>query len=323
MREFTITGGDVGKRLDKWLMKQMPAVSLSLIQKYIRLKRVKVNGKGAQRDTRLNSGDLLQLYVNDECFERPKREDPFLRDFRVKMTIVYEDENLILIDKQPGVLVHPDEHEKVQTLLTHVRAYLYQKGEYDSKDPDAFTPAPCNRIDRFTGGIVIFAKNAEALHICDKKIRDREIDKNYLCVALGEMKPGAPRMIDSYIVKTPDAKKVQVAHRPGPNAQHAQTRMQVLACGNGLSLVHCELLTGRTHQIRAQMADIGHPLLGDNQYGDRRRNMKYGREGQALYAYQLTFNFRTDAGVLAPLNGQTFQVRRVPFLADYFPDFEF
>lgn len=323
MREFTITNGDAGKRLDKWLMKQMPAVSLSLIQKYIRLKRVKLNGKGAQRDTRLAAGDLLQLYVNDECFEQPKREDPFLRDFRVRLTIVYEDENLLLIDKQPGIMVHPDEHEKVQTLLTHVRAYLYQKGEYDSKDPSAFCPAPCNRIDRFTGGIVIFAKNADALHMADRKIRDREIDKRYLCIALGEMKPGAPRMIDSYIVKLPDMKKVQVAHRPGPHAQHAQTRIQPLAAKNGLSLVHCELLTGRTHQIRAQMADIGHPLLGDNQYGDRRRNARYDREFQALYAYQLTFDFRTDAGVLNPLNGRTFQVRRVPFLADYFPEYEF
>lgn len=323
MREFTITGSDAGKRLDKWLMKQMPTVSLSLIQKYIRLKRVKVNGKGAQRDTRLADGDLLQLYVNDECFLQPKREDTFLRDFRVRLTIVYEDENLLLIDKQPGIMVHPDEHEKVQTLLTHVRAYLYQKGEYDSKAPNAFHPAPCNRIDRFTGGIVIFAKNAAALHMADRKIRDREIDKRYLCVALGEMKPSAPRMIDSFILKSPDAKKVQVVHRAQPGAQRAQTRIQPLASANGLSLVHCELLTGRTHQIRAQMADIGHPLLGDNQYGDRRRNARYGREGQALYAYQLTFNFATDAGVLNPLNGRTFQVRKVPFLADYFPDFTF
>lgn len=323
MREFTITGSDAGKRLDKWLMKQMPAVSLSLIQKYIRLKRVKLNGKGAQRDTRLVAGDLLQLYVNDECFAQPRREDPFLRDFHVRLTIVYEDENILLIDKQPGVLVHPDEHEKVQTLLTHVRAYLYQKGEYDSKDPAAFTPAPCNRIDRFTGGIVIFAKNDAALHIADRKIRDREIDKRYLCVALGEMKPSAPRMIESYILKAPEMKKVQVTHRPQPGAQTAQTRIQPLACRNGLSLVHCELLTGRTHQIRAQMADIGHPLLGDNQYGNRRKNAQYGREFQALYAYQLTFSFRTDAGVLNPLNGRTFQVRRVPFLADYFPDYTF
>ena len=321
MREFTISGSDVGKRLDKWLMKQMPAVSLSLIQKYIRLKRVKVNGKGAQRDTRLSDGDLLQLYVNDECFEQPKRVDTFLQEFRVKMTIVYEDENLILIDKQPGVMVHPDEHEKVQTLLTHVRAYLYQKGEYDSKNPESFCPAPCNRIDRFTGGIVIFAKNAAALRMADRKIREREIDKRYLCIALGEMRRDA-RLIDSYIVKNPDAKKVSVAHRPGPNAQRAQTFVQPLAEKNGLSLVHCELLTGRTHQIRAQMADIGHPLLGDNQYGDRRRNERFGREGQALYAYQLTFNFRTDAGCLENLNGRTFTVRRVPFLEEYFPDYQ-
>lgn len=321
MRQFTIAAADADKRLDKWLMKQMPAVPASLIQKYIRLKRVKLNGKGAQRDARLREGDVLNLYVGDECFAQPKREDAFLRDFRARLTIVYEDENLLLIDKQPGVLVHPDEHEKVQTLLTHVRAYLYQKGEYDSKDPSAFTPAPCNRIDRFTGGIVIFAKNAEALRIADRKIRGREIDKRYLCVALGEMRPGQG-LLDGYILKSPEQKRVQVLHHPAPGAQRAQTKMEVLAARNGLSLVHCQLLTGRTHQIRAQMADVGHPLLGDGQYGDRRRNQRYGREFQALYAYQLTFAFQTDAGILSPLNGRTFQVRRVPFLRDYFPDYE-
>ena len=320
MKQFTIAAADADRRLDKWLMKQMPAVPASLIQKYIRLKRVKLNGRGAQRDTRLQPGDVLCLYVPDECFERPRREDPFLRDFPVRLDVVYEDEHLLLIDKRPGVLVHPDEHEKVQTLLTHVRAYLYQKGEYDSKNPEAFTPAPCNRIDRFTGGIVIFAKTAEALHVADRKIRDREIDKRYLCVALGEMRRGTG-LLDGYILKSPEQKRVQVLHRPAPGAQHAQTKIEVLDSANGLSLVHCQLLTGRTHQIRAQMAEIGHPLLGDGQYGDRRRNQRYGREFQALYAYQLTFEFRSDAGVLNPLNGRTFQVRQVPFLRDYFPDY--
>lgn len=320
MKEYIISAADANKRLDKWLLRQLPAASAGLIQKAIRLKRVKLNGKGAQRDTRLSEGDVLQLYLPDDCFAQPRREDPFLRDFRVRLNIVHEDENLLLIDKQPGIMVHPDAHEKVQTLLTHVRAYLYQKGEYDSKDPAAFTPAPCNRIDRFTGGIVIFAKNSEALHIADRKIRDREIDKRYLCVALGEMRKTS-RMLDSYILKSPEQKKVQVLHQPVPGAQRAQTHIEVLAAGNGLSLVHCELLTGRTHQIRAQMADIGHPLLGDGQYGDRRRNQRYGREFQALYAYQLTFRFRTDAGILSPLDGRTFQVKSVPFLRDYFPDF--
>lgn len=321
MKQFTITDADAGRRLDRWLMKQMPSVPASLIQKYIRLKRVKCNGKGVQRDARLQPGDVLTLYVPDECFERPRREDPFLRDFPVHLNIVYEDEHLLLIDKRPGVLVHPDEHEKVQTLLNQVRAYLYRKGEYDSGDPEAFTPAPCNRIDRFTGGIVIFAKTAEALRMADRKIRDREIDKRYLCVALGEMRRGTG-LLDSYILKAPGQKRVQVLHRPEPGAQRAQTEIEVLDSANGLSLVRCRLLTGRTHQIRAQMADIGHPLLGDGQYGDSRRNRRYGRTFQALYADQLTFRFRSDAGVLNRLNGRTFQVERVPFLRDCFPNYD-
>ena len=130
MREFTIGQNDAGQRLDRWLSKTLPVLPAPLAQKYIRIKRVKLNGKGAKRDTRLQKGDLLQLYINDEFFETPTPENAFLSVFKPQLNIVYEDENLMLLDKRPGMVVHPDENERVNTLITHIQAYLYQKKEW-------------------------------------------------------------------------------------------------------------------------------------------------------------------------------------------------
>ena len=317
MREFTITKNDAGQRLDRWLGKALPLLPAPLAQKYIRLKRVKVNGKGSQRDYRLQAGDLLQLYINDEFFDTPTQENAFLSVFKPRLSIVYEDENLLLLDKRPGMPVHPDETERVNTLLTHLQAYLYQKKEWSPYQENSFAPALCNRIDRNTGGIVIAAKNAEALRILNQKIRDREIDKFYLAVVLGRMNPPEGRL-ESFLVKDEGKKQVKVYHRPVPDGKTAVTLYKTLQHRGGLSLVECELRTGRTHQIRAQFADAGCPLLGDGKYGRERDNRRYGRSGQALYSYKLRFSFTTDAGLLSYLDGRTFQVPEVDFVAEYF-----
>ena len=159
MKAFTIGRNDAGQRLDRWLAKTLPLLPAPLAQKYIRLKRVKVNGKGSRRDVRLTEGDTLELYINDEFFEAPREDNAFLSIFQPKLDIVYEDENLLLLNKRPGLLCHPDGHEKVNTLITHIQAYLYQAKEWSPRDEHAFVPALCNRIDRNTGGIVLAAKN--------------------------------------------------------------------------------------------------------------------------------------------------------------------
>ena len=171
MREFTIGKNDAGQRLDRFVAKNLPLLPPALLQKYIRLKRIKVNGKGSKRDVRLETGDILQLYINDEFFDKPNEENLFLTVFKPQLNIVYEDENLLLVDKRPGMSVHADETEKVNTLINHIQAYLYQKREWNPKWENAFAPALCNRIDRNTGGIVIAAKNAETLRIINEKIR--------------------------------------------------------------------------------------------------------------------------------------------------------
>ncbi len=320
MREFTIGKNDAGQRLDRWLGKALPLLPAPLAQKYIRLKRVKVNGKGSKRDARLAEGDVLQLYINDEFFDRPTPENAFLSLYQPKLDILYEDEHILLADKRPGMVVHPDESERVNTLLTHIQAYLYQKKEWSPYWENSFAPALCNRIDRNTGGIVIAAKTAEGLRVMNQKIKDREIEKYYLCVVQGKL-PRPEGKLENYLFKDEAKKQVYVRSRPEPGARTAVTLYRTLCVRDGLSLVECELVTGRTHQIRAQFAAAGHPLIGDGKYGSERENRKYGRHGQALYSYKLKFSFTTGAGPLEALNGRVFQVPRVDFVEEFFPGF--
>ena len=317
MRELTIGKNDAGQRLDRFVSKSLPLLPPALLQKYIRIKRIKVNGARAQRDQRLQTGDVLQLYINDEFFDQPKEDNLFLSLWKPSLDIVYEDENLMLLNKRPGLLVHADETEKVNTLINHIQAYLYQKREWNPRWENAFTPALCNRIDRNTGGIVIAAKNAETLRIINEKIRDREIDKRYLCITLGAPKPPEGE-ISCFLLKDEKKKQVAVYHRPVPGGKTAVTRYRTLERRGELSLLEIELLTGRTHQIRATMADLGCPLLGDGKYGSGAKNRQYGETRQALYSYQLTFDFPTDAGILNYLKGRSFRVEQVPFREKYF-----
>ena len=319
MKEFTIGTNDAGQRLDRFISKSLPLLPPALMQKYIRLKRIKVNGKGSKRDARLNVGDILQLYINDEFFDKPREENAFLTVAAPKLHIVYEDEHILLVDKHPGLAVHPhDGAEYGRTLIDHIQAYLYQKREWSPRGENAFTPALCNRIDRNTGGIVIAAKTAEALRVMNQKIKDRELDKRYLAIVEGSPKPrdGA---LQGYLFKDAKKNRVFVSDKPQPGSKSCQTNYKVLDSRNGLSLVECELITGRTHQIRAQFAHAGHPLLGDGKYG--KLDKRFDRNYQALYSYKLTFSFTTDAGALEHLNGRSFRVENVDFVAEYFPNY--
>ena len=317
MRELIIGKNDAGARLDRFVSKALPLLPPALLQKYIRIKRIKVNGGRAQRDQRLAEGDAVQLYINDEFFDKPSEENMFLTLFKPQVDIVYEDENLLLVNKRPGLVVHADETEKVNTLINHIQAYLYQKREWNPRWENAFAPALCNRIDRNTGGMVIAAKNAETLRIINEKIRLREIDKRYLCITVGRPKPPEGR-IECFLLKDERKKQVAVYHKPVPGGKTAVTDYRTLETRGELSLVEAGLETGRTHQIRASFADLGCPLLGDGKYGRGDINRRYGETRQALYAYELTFDLPTDAGLLNYLRGRTFTVENVPFRAKYF-----
>ena len=317
MKELIVGKNDAGQRLDRFLSKAVPLLPEALLQKYIRLKRVKRSGKALKRDARLGEGDVLRLYISDEFFQTPSEENSYLKIGTPRLDIVYEDENILLADKKPGILCHSAGKWDYNTLIANIQAYAWQKGEWRPREENAFAPALCNRIDRNTGGIVIAAKNAEALRILNEKIRDREIDKRYLCAVHGRPKPPSGRL-EGYLFK--DAKKNQVYVRSGPEpgARTAVTQYHTLATRGALSLVECRLLTGRTHQIRAQMAHAGWPLLGDGKYGSQRRDRDYGEKGQALYSYKLCFDFPTDAGALNYLRGRSFTVSGIEFVRKYF-----
>ena len=321
MKEFTIGKNDAGQRLDRFLAKAVPLLPASLAQKYIRIKRIKRNGGRAERDTRLEAGDVLQLYINDEFFDKPREDNAYLTVAAPKINIVYEDDNILLVDKRPGIAVHPhDGAEYGRTLIDHIQSYLYQKREWVPRAENAFTPALCNRIDRNTGGIVIAAKTAEALRVMNQKIKDREIDKRYLAIVEGTMKP-RDGSLKGYLFKDAKKNRVFVTDTPQTGSKSCQTNYKTLTSAGGLSLVECELITGRTHQIRAQFAHAGHPLLGDGKYG--KLDKRFDRNYQALYSYRLTFKFSTDAEGLAYLDGKSFQVKNVDFVQEYFPGFSY
>ena len=317
MKEFIIGKNDSGQRLDRFVGKAVPLLPESLLQKYIRLKRIKLNGKGSKRDVRLNEGDVLNLYINDEFFEKPCEENSWLKVGAPKLYIVYEDENILLADKKPGVLCHSAGSWDYNTLIANIQAYLAQKGEWKPKEENSFTPALCNRIDRNTGGIVIAAKNAETLRIMNEKIKEREIEKYYLCAVKGRPKPASGRL-ENYLFKDASKNRVYVKEKDEPGAKTAVTEYRTICSKGQLSLLECRLLTGRTHQIRAQLSYAGYPLLGDGKYGREQFNKSFGENGQALYSYRLVFEFPTDAGILEYLKNKEFRVKSVDFAEKYF-----
>ncbi|MEE0005690.1 MAG: RluA family pseudouridine synthase [Ruminococcus sp.] len=315
MRELVVKKNDANQRLDKFLLKKFKTMPKKMAYMYIRKKCVKVNGKKATPEVMLKENDLLTFYIKDEFFDNIQEENYEFLKAPKNLKIIYEDENIILLDKKPGVIVHQDKSYHFDCLLLRLHHYLYDNGEYNPKEENCFAPALVNRIDRNTGGIVIGAKNAESLRILNQKMKDRELHKFYLCLLINKPKKDNAILSD-YLIKNEKTNKVTVLRNEKQGAKKILTKYSVLETNNNLTLCEVELLTGRTHQIRAHMSSIGCPILGDNKYGNKKLNQKYSLSKQCLYSYKLAFDFTTDSGILSYLDKKDFSTNDIWFM-DY------
>ena len=308
MRIITVKKNDAGQRLDKFLSKAVKGLPTSMMYKLIRTKKIKVNRKRTEQRYILCEGDEIQLFIKEEFFDSPEKDTGALATIVPKLNIIYEDENIMLLNKRPGVLVHEDSEAGENTLIMHVKAYLCQKGEYFPDEEQSFAPALCNRIDRNTGGIVIAAKNAEALRVMNEKIKNNELTKTYLCLVHG-VPQRRQAELRAYLRKNAKDNMVEVRDKEFAGSKEIITRYRVLkAYGDERALLEIDLITGRTHQIRAHMAHIGHSLLGDGKYGINRDERAKGFKYQALYAYKLYFKQTDEDTVLSYLEGKTFSL---------------
>ena len=332
MREFVIKSNDAGQRLDKFVLKAVKVMPVSLMYKAIRLKKIKVNRKRAEQKQILALGDTVQMFLSEDLFSEKITDNELLK-VKVDLNIVYEDGNILVCDKAPGILVHSGDGDgKVSgdgdggdrnTLVYHIQAYLAQKGEYDPAQENSFAPALCNRIDRNTGGLVIAAKNAQALRDVNERIKNNKITKRYLCVLHGALPQKTDTLCD-FLIKDSNNNKVRVLKNKAQGAKEIITKYQRVSYNRekDITLAEIELVTGRTHQIRAHMASIGNPLLGDGKYGLNEKDRKIGYKHQALYSYKLTFCDCEDT--LSYLNGKTLRVKEesIYFLRE-FPQVKF
>ena len=285
MRTLYINKNDSGQRLDKFLTKSVKALPVSLIYKFIRIKKIKVNRKRTAIDYKLNEGDTVELFIKEEFFDDTGANESY-KVLQPRLDIVHEDDDIIICNKRPGIIAHPDDNEEINTLIGHIKAYLFRKGEYNPDDENSFAPALCNRIDRNTGGLMIAAKNAETLRRINELIKDNKVTKKYMCVVHGILDVKEATLTD-YLIKDSDTNMVTVSDKRTNGAKTIITKYRVVKESDDKSLLDVELITGRTHQIRAHMAFIGHPLLGDGKYGTNRTDRKAGYKYQALYSYYL------------------------------------
>ncbi|CUQ07786.1 pseudouridine synthase [Clostridium baratii] len=298
-----IGSNEAGQRLDKFLRKLLKDVPLSAIFKALRKGDIRVNGKKQKEKYTLEIDDVVEIrYIQSQKMTE-KKKDTFIKVDASGLKTVYEDNNMLVVEKWPGILVHPDSNKKIPTLTDYVLSYLNEKGDYTPETEITFTPAPCNRLDRNTSGVVIFGKNFESLRQLNEIIREGKVKKYYMALVKGRIKDG---LYKGYILKNEETNISRIYDKKVKDSKEISMEIKTLESDGAFSLLEIDLITGRSHQIRAHLSHLGNPIIGDYKYGDRALNShffnKYGLDYQFLYAYKL--NFKNTDGKLEYLKNK-------------------
>lgn len=304
MRILSVNENDSGQRLDRFLKKALPNLPNSLMQKFIRKKRIKVNGKAQKADFVLNPGDCIVLYIPDELSEPGKNKTEYFSPRSEAPEIIFEDENIILLNKPSGLLSHSDLKPSV---LGFVTERLIKSGEFNPQRELSFSPALCNRLDRNTSGLIIAAKNAAALREMNERIKNREVGRYYLALCYSETPPPGGELVSNFF-RDSSLKKSFTDSEELSASKEARMRYKLLKSNGNLHLLECELISGLTHQIRLQLSENALPIVGDPKYGNPEINRKHGIRQQLLCSYKLSFLFDVAEAPLKNLSGRQFTI---------------
>lgn len=297
MKEYLIGPSDEGIRLDKQLLKILDNAGNGFVYKMLRKKNITVNDKKANGSEHLKAGDIIRIYLSDETFEKfssGSKADKIVRvmeednTVRIKDIIIHEDDEILILNKPSGILSQKADAGDF-SINELCLGYLMKKGEITDESLKLFKPSVCNRLDRNTSGIIVFAKTYKAAALFASALKDRTIHKYYLCLVKGRI--DKEDKSNAFLTKDEKSNTVKVSAEESEGAGLISTAFRPLACNDEYTLLEVELITGKSHQIRAQMAYLGHPLLGDFKYGDRHLNdmlkSSYKLSSQALHAYKL------------------------------------
>lgn len=304
MKNIVVNSNEAGQRLDKLLGKYLNLAGKSFIYKMMRKKNITLNGKKCDGSEKLSQGDEIKLFLSDETFEKFSQVK-IQKVRKQKLDIVYEDKHILLINKPSGMLSQKA-RDTDESLVEYLIDYLMDSGQLTKEELRSFRPSVCNRLDRNTSGLVAAGKSLSGLQMLSAAFKDRSLHKYYLCGVGGSVKQR--QRIEGYLIKDEKTNQVTVLRQEAPGSARIRTEYEPILEKNGYTLLNVKLITGRTHQIRAHLASVGHPVVGDNKYGNPRINAQaktdYRVGSQMLHSFRMVFPEMEDP--FAYLSGKAF-----------------